>query len=700
MPFRYKKKTNRVPASPKRMKKAVEEVIAGAKLRTTATKFDLDKMTLRRYVMKFKDQGEEMKFSPNFKCSQIFNEMEEKNLANYLLNAARMNYGLTTTDTRKLAYMYATENGKKINETWNTNKAASREWLRGFMFRNKDLSLRVPEPTSLSRATAFNKHVVGEFFQLLREVLSRYEFGPDAIYNYDETGVQTVHKPSKIISKKGQKQVSKATSGERGQTVTVCCAINATGNSVPPFLIFPRVRRQDYMIREAPPGSKAVAHPSGWMTSENFQNYLLHFIKFVKCCKDSKILLILDNHISHISPTVLSLCKDNGIVMLTIPPHTSHRLQPLDISVYGPFKMYFNQACDDFMVNNPGQTITLQDIAGLVGSAYKRAITPINIMKGFLKTGISPFDAHIFTDDDFASSSVTDRPEPRENEQTPKTSNHIEPQPGSSGIEHSSEPTANDNSQELTVEEQIPETASIISQESLVEERTPPPLCPHKTPEDIRPLAKAPPRKRRQMGERKRVTTKILTDTPNMIEIKEDFMKREAKQKIKSRVNQVKKNLSIEKVIKTCKKVRLAKKKKEIFEDESDSVSDDVLSTSSEEITDIEDQMDNEFEEQNFCQGVTHVNDYVLVSFRSKKTVRHYVGQVIEIDTGTEECRINFMRRKGLSYHFIYPDVTDESYVPIMDTIKLPPPCFVGGTVRSERKLSFSVNFSKYENVN
>lgn len=660
MPFQWKRKTNRRPASPDRMEKAVKEVVGGEKLRTTAKKYDLDKMTLRRYVMKFKEKGNNIKFSPNLKCSQIFDEDEEKSLAKYLLDAARMNYGLTTTETRKFAYMYAVENGKIVSESWKTNKMATRDWLRGFMLRNKDLSLRTPEPTSLSRATAFNKHTVGEFYKLLGEVLRREQLGPNEIYNYDETGVQTVHKPSKIKSKKGQKQVSKATSGERGQTVTVCCAINAAGNSVPPVFIFPRIREQDYMTRGAPPGSKAVTHPSGWMTSDNFEKYLLHFIKFVKCNKDNKVLLILDNHVSHIAPTVLKLCKDNGIVMLTIPPHTSHRLQPLDVSVYGPFKTYFNQACDDFMVNHPGQTITLQDIAGLVGNAYKRSITPINIMKGFLKTGICPFDSHIFTSNEFLSSSVTDRPPPDR--------------------EHTPEPTA------TTITADLGEHTPTPGQ-SCLDECTPQSFSKdfqsQKTPEEVRPLPKAPPRKNQSHG-RKPVKTKILTDTPNTTEIKEDFMQRE----IKRRKN-------------TPKATQV---KRKVFEydsaSSSDSVPAEVSATSSEEVTDIEDQIENEKNEESFCQGVITVDDYVLVPFRSKKSVKHYVGRVLQIDKTTDDRQVRFMRRNGLSFHFIYPDVIDDSFVQLTDIIKLPPPNFVGGTARAERKLAFPVNFLKYENVN
>jgi hypothetical protein len=75
------------------------------------------------------------------------------------------------------------------------------------------LSLRTPEATSLSRSTSFNVHDVKLFFEHLRNVLQRENFGPESIYKVDETGVTTAHKPQKILAKKGQKQVSKVTPG-------------------------------------------------------------------------------------------------------------------------------------------------------------------------------------------------------------------------------------------------------------------------------------------------------------------------------------------------------------------------------------------------------------------------------------------------------------------------------------------------------
>lgn len=98
--------------------------------------------------------------------------------------------------------------------------------------------------------------------------------------------------------------------------------------------------------------------------------------------------------------------------MLSFPPHCSHKLQPLDVSVFGPFKRYCAAAQDAWLRNNPGKVLTIYDIPQIVTEALPLAMTTTNIRKGFEKTGICPFNANIFTDEDYSPSLVTDRPAP------------------------------------------------------------------------------------------------------------------------------------------------------------------------------------------------------------------------------------------------------------------------------------------------
>ena len=201
--------------------------------------------------------------------------------------------------------------------------------------------------------------MVDKFFDNLANVMDKYKFSPGDIYNTDETGCTTVQSPATVVTEKGKKQDGAITSAERGELVTVVYTVSAIGSVVPPLFIFPRVHYKAHFIRDGPTQCIGRATHSGWMNEETFVEYLNHIIKHTRCSPEKKILLILDNHDTHISLNVVDTARSSGVVLLTIPPHTSHRLQPLDRSVYGPLKTAYNRAIDGWLRSNPGKTDNL-----------------------------------------------------------------------------------------------------------------------------------------------------------------------------------------------------------------------------------------------------------------------------------------------------------------------------------------------------
>jgi hypothetical protein len=124
------------------------------------------------------------------------------------------------------------------------------------------------------------------------------------------------------------------------------------------------------------------------MTGNDFVLFMQHFIKHTRVTKDRPVLLLLDNHQSHLVIKVLVLAKENGAVLLSFPPHISRKLQPLDRSVYGPFKKFVNCASDAWLRSNSGRTMTIYDIPSIVNQSLPNALTQKNIKSGFLVTGI------------------------------------------------------------------------------------------------------------------------------------------------------------------------------------------------------------------------------------------------------------------------------------------------------------------------
>lgn len=156
--------------------------------------------------------------------------------------------------------------------------------------------------------------------------MTKYNFPANRIFNVDETGVTTVLLVKFTLRvPTGVKQVGKATSGERGQNVTVVCAFSATGTYTPPMFMYPLQRLKASLSAGGPPEAIYECSKSGWINEELFFKWLQHFAQHSGAHKDNPTLLVLDNHSSHQSLSSFEFSRDNGIHILSIPaPHVSY----------------------------------------------------------------------------------------------------------------------------------------------------------------------------------------------------------------------------------------------------------------------------------------------------------------------------------------------------------------------------------------
>ncbi|XP_030746032.1 uncharacterized protein LOC115874874 [Sitophilus oryzae] len=240
-----------------------------------------------------------------------FTPEQENTLAEHCRQMDARFYGLTYLRLRSLAYEFAERN--RIQHKFNKEtKTAGKDWALSFAKRYK-FSLRIPQKTSVGRIMGFNKAQVDLFFQNLEEI-----------------------------------------------------------TNVPPALIFPRKRPKAELMDGCIPEATMFVSESGYVNSELFVQWLKHFKKHVRTSAENQVLLILDNHSSHISLKCVTYAKNNYIHLLSLPPHSSHKMQPLDRTVFKVLKDYYGNYCEQWMSTHPGRIITQYQVAGLLQKRMKK----------------------------------------------------------------------------------------------------------------------------------------------------------------------------------------------------------------------------------------------------------------------------------------------------------------------------------------
>ncbi|GFS21215.1 tigger transposable element-derived protein [Elysia marginata] len=309
-----------------------------------------------------------------------------------------------------------------------------------------------------------------------------------------------------------------------------------------------------------PPGSVVEGHPkaTGWMTRQNFLSFLEHFIKYTKPTKDSPVLLLLDNHKSHVSLDAIKFCRQDYVTMLSLPPHCSHELQPLDKTVYGPFKTFCNQASDRWChdATNRGKPMTIHTLPSIVNYRFTHAFNQKNILSGFKSTGIYPSDRNIIPEDRFLPSYTTDRPmlgsEVTATGIPPGTPPTSSSSSGTSTPRTLGTPTATAHAPSTSTETTAAEISSKAPEEtsaktgteattsssttpttsvpeaSAVLQKTSKPIV---SPFALRPFGKAAPRKQTK---RKAMSSAIYTSSPMKNQLEEQMAKKNKKSKTQS----------------------------------------------------------------------------------------------------------------------------------------------------------------------
>ena len=316
----------------------------------------------------------------------------EQDLADYLRNLSRRGFPLRAVDVRRIAYEFAVKN--RITGIGSEKTGiAGRFWFRHFLSRFADLALHKPEGLSAARAMGCNEEVVSQWHATYQKTV--FDLGindrPSHIWNCDESGLQDVFVASKVVGEKG-KPSYQVTSAEKGETVTVLAGFNAVGQYTPLLVLFRGKRMKPEWAVGSPSGTIIPMSDNGWITSETFMEWGQAFLKSLP--KDGlPHLLLLDGHGSHVyNVSFLDLMSSNNVHVMCFPSHTTHVLQPADVSLFKSLKANWTSQGLAFNREHGGRKPGKADFFQIFTPSWTKAATVANAQSGFRSTGLFPVD--------------------------------------------------------------------------------------------------------------------------------------------------------------------------------------------------------------------------------------------------------------------------------------------------------------------
>ena len=316
--------------------------------------------------------------------SRKLTELEESTIVQYIIDLDSRSFPPRLIEVEDMANrLLADRDAPRVGTRWATN----------FIKRQPDLRTRSFRRLDYQRAQCEDPAIIQGWFDLVRNTIAKYGIVESDIYNFDETGfMMGIIASGMVVTMAERRTNTKMVQPGGRQWVTVIQGVNSSGWCIPPYIIVAgKVHLSTWYKDSALPYDWVIATTeNGWTTNEKGLEWIQHFDQHSKTrTLGGYRLLVLDGHESHHSVEFELYCKENNIITLCMPPHSSHLLQPLDVGCFGPLKTAYGRQIEKKI--RAGTThITKEDFFPAFHTAFKDAMTEQNVQGGFRGAGLVP----------------------------------------------------------------------------------------------------------------------------------------------------------------------------------------------------------------------------------------------------------------------------------------------------------------------
>jgi hypothetical protein len=319
---------------------------------------------------------------------QYLTPLEEKALVTHLLRMAALGTPIRIKFIPPLAFSLA-----RRRSPTKAIKPPNKNWPQAFTRRHPELKSR------RTRAMDWNRHdnniydKVTQWFEVIEPELHGADVKPENVYNMDETGVMLsmLNSVTVLLGKHDEHDYRGA--GVKRTMVTAVECISASGECLKPMIIWPASTHRSNWTTYDTPGWVYAFSESGYTDSYLTLQWLQKvFDPQTKARANGKLrILICDGFGTHETLEILEFCFENNIILCRLPSHTSHKLQPCDVAAFGPLKTAYRDEVE--RLYRSGVTIVNKEhFTSLYSPARAKALTKKNILAGWAKSGLFPFN--------------------------------------------------------------------------------------------------------------------------------------------------------------------------------------------------------------------------------------------------------------------------------------------------------------------
>ena len=219
----------------------------------------------------------------------------------------------------------------------------------------------------------------------LRQQVEMEEIPGELVLNWDQTGIRLVPSSTWTRERRGSCRVEMIGVNDKHQITAVFCG-NALRDFLPLQLIYKGKSSCCHPRFEFPSDWNITHSPNHWSNEDTMLQYIDNIIlPYVAKVRDDigaakAALVILDNFKGQTTQQVIQRL-DNNILISWLPPNTTDRLQPMDVSVNKPAKEYLKKQFDEWYSEMVIEQLDRKDMDDLESAE----IQPINLGMPILK---------------------------------------------------------------------------------------------------------------------------------------------------------------------------------------------------------------------------------------------------------------------------------------------------------------------------